>query len=121
MVLRIIAECQKQSDNKFHTAKAKIPIFLIRDPNDSPDFVKKNLVKTRMHSSAMHTAHLLTVSQHALGRRVCLGGQDVADTPWDQRQTLPSVDRQTPVKTKPSQTLFAGGNNSSAWNSFNEY
>ena len=28
--------------------------------------------KTRMHSSGMHTAHLLTVSQHALCREVCI-------------------------------------------------
>ena len=45
LLLRIIAECQKQSDNKVHTAKAKIPIFLIAATNDSPNFVKKTLVK----------------------------------------------------------------------------
>ena len=40
----------------------------------------------------------------------------VADTPipQDQRQT-PPVDRKTPVKTYPSQTSFAGGNNTK-WN-----
>ena len=63
-----------------------------------------------MHSSGMHTARLLTVSQHALHRgvsalgvsaqgAVCSGGclprggvcprKGVADPPQDQRQTSP--------------------------------
>ena len=37
------------------------------------DTTSHNL-KTKMHSSGMRSAHLLTVSQHALLRRVCPGG-----------------------------------------------
>ena len=63
---------------------------------------------TRMHSSGMRTARLLTVSEHALGRGVsaqgvcvprgCLPGDVWQTQPQDQRQT-PPVERQTPVKT----------------------
>ena len=77
-----------------------------------------------MHSSTMHTARLLTVSCSI--RLGCLPGgvchtYPRADTPWTDtppRQT-PScplhagihrtLDRQTPMKTLPSQTSFAGG------------
>ena len=72
-----------------------------------------------MHSSGMCTAHLLTVSQHALDGGVypsmhwaggCLPGalsflgvsaqgEGVWQTPQDQRRTSPPVDRQTHVKT----------------------
>ena len=65
-----------------------------------------------MHSSGMRTARLLTISQHALCPGgvpawgcTCQGGCTCPGTP------PPAVDRQTPVKTYPSQTSFAGGNN----------
>ena len=72
-----------------------------------------------MHSRGMRTAHLLTLSQHALDRGgvsqhalgggggVCPEGEClprvcvcvcVWQTPLDQKQT-PPVDKQTPVKT----------------------
>ena len=85
---------------------------------------------TRLHFNGMHTARLLTVSQHALGggrclprgcicpgvsaRGVCLGVSPrvvSVSGPEEGRQTPPPVDRQTPVKTEPSQTSFACGKN----------
>ena len=58
---------------------------------------------TRMHSSRMCTARLLTVSQHALHRgAVCPGG--VADPPmWTEWQTG--------VQTLPCRNFVAGGKN----------
>ena len=57
----------------------------------------KRHVKTRMHSSRMRTACSLPYGVGAPRQR-----------PPGQR---PPVDRQTPVKTLPSQTSFAGGKN----------
>ena len=50
--------------------------------------------KTRMYSSGMRTARLLTISQHALHRGVCPGGVS-----QHAMGHTPPVDRQTPVKT----------------------
>ena len=52
--------------------------------------------KTRMHSSRMGTTRML------------LYGGPPTETPLDRH---PPVDRQTSVKTLPSQTWFAGGKN----------
>ena len=87
---------------------------------------------TRMHSSGMHTTHLLTISQHALHRwglpgGVCLGGclpragclprgvlmgvsaSGLGGVFQHAMGQTPPMDRHTPVKTQPSQT-FAGAN-----------
>ena len=55
-------------------------------------------ITTRMHSSGMLTACLLTISQHVLGGGVCLGGVCLWFWGVCVWQTSP-VDRQTPVKT----------------------
>ena len=74
--------------------------------------------KTRMHSSGMHTAHLLTVSQHALHRGGVFPGGSAQEVsaqgdvwpggclplvggiyPSMQWGRHPPVDRQTPAKT----------------------
>ena len=94
------------------------PIYTI----SSKKWKRMNL-QTRMHSSGMRTTRFLTVSQHALRRGgVCalprgVCAQEVSAqgsvgpggvSQHALRQT-PPVDRQTPVKTWPSQTSFAGG------------
>ena len=65
------------------------PILTILTPNTSNGLKHS---QTRMHSSGMRTARLLTTSQHALCGGMCLPGGVSA------RGRLP-VDRQTPVKT----------------------
>ena len=64
----------------------------------------------------MRTVRLLTVSQHALRRGVSASGPGVCVCLWSrgvypsiQWGRRPPVDRQTPVKTLPSQISFAGG------------
>ena len=76
---------------------------------------------TRLHSSVMRTARLLTVSQHALqGGCTCQGVYCPGGVPARgytcSGGVYPSMHwgrhpprGQTPVKTLPSQTLFAGG------------
>ena len=78
---------------------------------------------TRMHSSGMRTARLLTVSQHALHRGVpaggtfpggctCQGGVPAwgrGVPAWGVYAPCEQNDWQTGVKTEPSQTTFAGG------------
>ena len=90
---------------------------------DQASKLKKKQKKTSMHSSRMRTARLLPVSpsMHCTGEcllpgGVCSGGMA---TPGG-RGCLPCEqnDWQTGVKTYPSQTSFAGGNNTSSntWN-----
>ena len=61
-------------------------------------------VETRMHSSGMRTACLLTISQHALHRGVSARGEGVSAQAVVSQHAMgqtppPAVDRQTPVKT----------------------
>ena len=86
-----------------------------------------------MHSSKMRTARLLPVSpsMHCSGGRGVPGPGGKGGVPgpgggctWSwggvPAQVLPPVDRQTRVKTKPSQTSFAGGKKISLSSSVNE-
>ena len=67
-----------------------------------PCSLRANTSVTRMHSSGMRTARLLTVSQHALHRRVSAQGGVCLPRggayPSMQCSRFPPVDRQTPVK-----------------------
>ena len=52
---------------------------------------------------------------------MCLSRMDVCPwgcLPWGWQTPDPPVDRQTPVKTKPSETSFAGGKNCERFKSF---
>ena len=52
-----------------------------------------------MYSSSIRTAHLLIVSQHALGRRGVWVGVVVVYPSMQWGRHPPPVDRQIPVKT----------------------
>ena len=104
--LSLTGECSKLAEDKFKWKRS--PCFFVMWV-----FEVQPKCTTRMHSSRMCTACLLTVSQHALPGGVPdgeylhggWGGCTCPGTPPCEQN-----DWQTGVKTWPSQTSFAEGN-----------
>ena len=83
----------------------------------------KMISKTRMYSSRMCTAYSLLYGGSPWQRPPLTGTPLNIDLPWTETpwtetpwtdtpgQRPPRTDKQIPVKTLPSQTSFAGGNN----------